>query len=115
LLVSLFYPGSGVRTKFWEQRCLNRPWGSGVILYVIGLLTALMTAFYHERMMWKTFYTNHDLWMASLKRMINGHVCSSPLPMTVRVLPSSMLGAASSSPIHKSWFRVERLHIMRFM
>jgi NADH-quinone oxidoreductase subunit L len=34
------------------------PWGSGVWLYGIGLLVALMTAFYMNRMMWKTFYVH---------------------------------------------------------
>ena len=37
---------------------LRSPWGSGMILYVIGLGTALMTAFYMNRLMWKTFYTD---------------------------------------------------------
>jgi NADH-quinone oxidoreductase subunit L len=34
------------------------PWGNGMILYGIGLFTALLTAFYMSRMMWKTFWTN---------------------------------------------------------
>lgn len=35
----------------------HSPWGSGMILYSVGLLTAFMTAYYMMRMMWKTFYT----------------------------------------------------------
>ena len=34
------------------------PWGSGPILYIVGLGTAFVTAFYMNRMMWKTFYTD---------------------------------------------------------
>jgi NADH-quinone oxidoreductase subunit L len=34
------------------------PWGSGFILYAVGLLTAFMTAFYMYRLMAKTFYTD---------------------------------------------------------
>jgi len=33
------------------------PWGNGPILYGVGLLTAFMTAFYMNRLMHKTFYT----------------------------------------------------------
>lgn len=33
------------------------PWGSGLTLYIVGLLTSFMTAFYMNRLMWKTFYT----------------------------------------------------------
>ncbi len=48
---------------FWSKdeildSASKSPWGSGMILYVIGLITALMTAFYMNRMMWKTFYTD---------------------------------------------------------
>jgi NADH-quinone oxidoreductase subunit L len=31
--------------------------GNGMILYVVGLLTAFMTAYYMNRLMWMTFYT----------------------------------------------------------
>ena len=34
------------------------PWGSGSILYVVGLLTAFMTAFYMMRLISKTFLTD---------------------------------------------------------
>lgn len=34
------------------------PWGNGMLLYVVGLITALMTAFYMNRLMHKTFYTD---------------------------------------------------------
>jgi len=34
------------------------PWGNGVLLYAVGLITAFMTAFYMNRLMHKTFYTD---------------------------------------------------------
>ncbi len=34
------------------------PWGNGLLLYILGLLTAFMTAFYMNRLMHKTFYTD---------------------------------------------------------
>ncbi len=48
---------------FWSKdaildAALRSPWGSGTILYAVGLVTALMTAFYMNRLMWKTFYTD---------------------------------------------------------
>jgi NADH-quinone oxidoreductase subunit L len=47
---------------FWSKDAIldsafGSPWGSGPILYVVGLGTAFLTAFYMNRMMWKTFYT----------------------------------------------------------
>ena len=42
------------------------PWGNGVILYVVGLGTAFMTAFYMNRLMHKTFYTD--------ARFVNGEL-----------------------------------------
>ncbi|MCW3095175.1 MAG: dehydrogenase subunit [Chthonomonadaceae bacterium] len=48
---------------FWSKDAILEsafmsPWGSGPILYLIGLGTAGLTAFYMNRMMWKTFYTD---------------------------------------------------------
>ncbi len=34
------------------------PWNTGWLLYAFGLLTSLLTAFYMNRLMWKTFYSN---------------------------------------------------------
>ena len=47
---------------FWSKDNIldsasRSPWGSGLILYVVGLATAFMTAFYMNRLMWKTFHT----------------------------------------------------------
>ncbi|MCS6775009.1 MAG: NADH-quinone oxidoreductase subunit L [Chloroherpetonaceae bacterium] len=54
--------GFPLLSGFWSkdeilEAALESPWGSGPLLYGIGLLTAFMTAFYMNRLMWKTFYT----------------------------------------------------------
>ncbi|HLJ55280.1 MAG TPA: NADH-quinone oxidoreductase subunit L [Chthonomonadaceae bacterium] len=48
---------------FWSKdaildSALRSPWGGGLALYGVGLVTALMTAYYMNRLMWKTFYTD---------------------------------------------------------
>lgn len=55
--------GVPLLSGFWSKdeildHALESPWGSGVLLYVVGLGTAFMTAFYMNRMMWKTFDTD---------------------------------------------------------
>ncbi|HZO90265.1 MAG TPA: NADH-quinone oxidoreductase subunit L [Chthonomonadaceae bacterium] len=51
---------------FWSKdeilhSAANAPWGGGssvgLVLWLIGVVTAFMTAFYMNRLMWKTFYT----------------------------------------------------------
>ncbi|HZT41466.1 MAG TPA: NADH-quinone oxidoreductase subunit L [Chthonomonadaceae bacterium] len=56
---------------FWSKdaildSALRSPWGDGLILYAVGLFTAFMTAFYMNRLMWKTFYTD--------PRFVNGEL-----------------------------------------
>ena len=55
--------GFPLMAGFWSKDAIldsawMSPWGSGQILYVVGLGTAVLTAFYMNRMMWKTFYTD---------------------------------------------------------
>jgi NADH-quinone oxidoreductase subunit L len=61
--------GFPLMAGFWSKDAIldsasMSPWGSGPILYVVGLGTAFVTAFYMNRMMWKTFYTD--------KRFVDG-------------------------------------------
>jgi NADH-quinone oxidoreductase subunit L len=54
--------GFPLLSGFWSKdeildSASRSPWGSGPILYFVGLATAFMTAFYMNRLMWKTFYT----------------------------------------------------------
>ncbi len=55
--------GFPLMAGFWSKDAIldsasASPWGSGLILYAVGLGTAFLTAFYMNRMMWKTFYTD---------------------------------------------------------
>jgi NADH-quinone oxidoreductase subunit L len=48
---------------FWSKdaildAALRSPVGFGMVFYLLGLVTALMTAFYMNRLMWKTFDTD---------------------------------------------------------
>ncbi|HLV78841.1 MAG TPA: proton-conducting transporter membrane subunit, partial [Chthonomonadaceae bacterium] len=63
--------GFPLLSGFWSKdaildSALRSPWGAGPILYIVGLFTALMTAFYMNRLMWKTFYTE--------PRFVNGEL-----------------------------------------
>ncbi len=61
--------GFPLLSGFWSKdeildSAARSPWQSGIfggatgpILYFVGLATAFMTAFYMNRLMWKTFYT----------------------------------------------------------
>lgn len=55
--------GFPLLSGFWSKDAIldsasRSPWGYGPILYGVGLATAFMTAFYMNRLMWKTFYTD---------------------------------------------------------
>ncbi len=55
--------GFPLLSGFWSKdeildSASRSPWGHGATLYLVGLFTALLTAFYMNRLMWKTFYTD---------------------------------------------------------
>lgn len=70
--------GFPLLSGFWSKdeildSASRAPWQSGIFggstglfLYAVGLTTALMTAFYMNRLMWKTFYTE--------PRFVNGEL-----------------------------------------
>jgi NADH-quinone oxidoreductase subunit L len=63
--------GFPLLSGFWSKdeildSAAHAPFSGGLILYGVGLLTAFMTAFYMNRLMWKTFYTE--------PRFVNGEL-----------------------------------------
>ena len=63
--------GFPLLSGFWSKDAIldsaaRSPWGYGPILYGVGLFIALMTAFYMNRLMWQTFYTE--------PRFVNGEL-----------------------------------------
>jgi NADH-quinone oxidoreductase subunit L len=52
-------------------------WGNGVALYAIGLATAFLTAFYMNRLMWKTFYTDPQFVNGQLPEHHHGNFTES--------------------------------------
>jgi NADH-quinone oxidoreductase subunit L len=63
LIGTLAIAGVPGLSGFWSKdeilhAAQGSPWGSGAILYGVGILTAFMTAFYMNRLMWKTFYVS---------------------------------------------------------
>ena len=54
------------------------PWSDGIFLYGIGLITALMTAFYMSRMMWKTFWSDARFENGKLAAHTHGNFLDDP-------------------------------------
>ena len=100
--------GFPLMAGFWSKDAIldsasASPWGSGPILYIVGLGTAFLTAFYMNRMMWKTFYTDKRFEDGKLPNLnhsneehheepAEGHVHESPPTM---LLPLYVLAALS--------------------
>ena len=108
---------------FWSKDAIldsasASPWGAGPILYIVGLGTAFLTAFYMNRMMWKTFYTDRRFEDGKLPNLnhsneehtdepATGHVHESPptmlLPLYV-LAGLSVVGGLFLAPVFKAGF-----------
>jgi len=58
LAICGIFPFAGFWSKDEILHAASGAPGNGLIYYVVGLVTAAMTAFYMSRLMWKTFWTN---------------------------------------------------------
>ncbi len=82
----------------------------GMVFYLLGLFTALLTAFYMSRLMWKTFYTDQRFVESELGAHGHGHghagVHESPpsmwIPLAILAV-LSVFGGLVNTPWHEAF------------
>ena len=89
---------------FWSKdEILHSAWGSFPIIYVIGLVTAFLTAFYMFRLIFVTFYGE-----SRAAPEVASHVHESPpvmwVPLAILAIPSALIGLLLGWNGHDSWF-----------
>ena len=89
---------------FWSKdEILHSAWGSSPLIYVIGLITAFLTAFYMFRLIFVTFYGE-----SRAEPEVASHVHESPpmmwLPLAILAIPSALIGLLLGWGGHDSWF-----------
>ena len=89
---------------FWSKdEILHSAWGSSPIIYVIGLVTAFLTAFYMFRLIFVTFYGE-----SRAAPEVASHVHESPpvmwVPLAILAIPSALIGLLLGWGGHNSWF-----------
>ncbi len=89
---------------FWSKdEILHSAWGSSPIIYVIGLVTAFLTAFYMFRLIFVTFYGE-----SRAAPEVASHVHESPpvmwVPLAILAIPSALIGLLLGWGGHDSWF-----------
>ena len=89
---------------FWSKdEILHSAWGSSPVIYVIGLVTAFLTAFYMFRLIFVTFYGE-----SRAAPEVASHVHESPsvmwVPLAILAIPSALIGLLLGWGGHDSWF-----------
>ena len=89
---------------FWSKdEILHSAWGSSPIIYVIGLVTAFLTAFYMFRLIFVTFYGE-----SRVDPDVDSHLHESPpvmwVPLAILAIPSALIGLLLGWGGHESWF-----------
>lgn len=104
LVGALAIAGFPLLSGFWSKdEILHSAWGSSPIIYIIGLITAFLTAFYMFRLIFVTFYgeSRADPEVAS-------HVHESPpvmwVPLAILAIPSALIGLLLGWGGQDSWF-----------
>ena len=77
---------------FWSKdEILHSAWGSNPAIYVIGLITAFLTAFYMFRLIFVTFYGQ-----SRVESDVAAHLHESPpvmwVPLAILAVPSAIIG-----------------------
>jgi NADH-quinone oxidoreductase subunit L len=96
--------GIPVLAGFWSKdEILHSAWGSSPIIYVIGLVTAFLTAFYMFRLIFVTFYGE-----SRVESEVASHLHESPpvmwVPLAILAIPSALIGLLLGWGGHDSWF-----------
>ena len=89
---------------FWSKdEILHSAWGSSPIIYIIGLITAFLTAFYMFRLIFVTFYGE-----SRAEPEVASHAHESPpvmwVPLAILAIPSALIGLLLGWGGHDSWF-----------
>ncbi len=104
LVGALAIAGFPFLSGFWSKdEILHSAWGSSPIIYVIGLVTAFLTAFYMFRLIFVTFYGE-----SRVDPDVDSHLHESPpvmwVPLAILAIPSALIGLLLGWGGHESWF-----------
>ena len=104
LIGALAIAGFPFLSGFWSKdEILHSAWGSSPIIYVIGLVTAFLTAFYMFRLIFVTFYGE-----SRVEPDVASHLHESPpvmwVPLAILAIPSALIGLLLGWGGHESWF-----------
>ncbi len=110
LVGALAIAGAPFLSGFWSKdEILHSAWGSsseiwgGQVIYIIGLITAFLTAFYMFRLIFVTFYGK-----SRVEPEVESHLHESPavmwVPLALLAIPSAIIGLLLGVGGHDSWF-----------
>ncbi len=104
LVGALAIAGAPFLSGFWSKdEILHSAWGSSKAIYIIGLVTAFLTAFYMFRLIFVTFYGK-----SRVEPEVASHLHESPavmwLPLAILAVPSALIGLLLGVDGHESWF-----------
>ncbi len=104
LVGALAIAGAPFLSGFWSKdEILHSAWGSSKIIYIIGLATAFLTAFYMFRLIFVTFYGE-----SRVDPEVESHLHESPavmwVPLAILAIPAAIIGLLLGVNGHNSWF-----------
>ena len=104
LVGALAIAGFPFLSGFWSKdEILHSAWGSSPLIYIIGLVTAFLTAFYMFRLIFVTFYGE-----SRVEPDVASHLHESPpvmwVPLAILAIPSALIGLLLGWGGHGSWF-----------